>query len=208
MTAEWVAAVASVGTLLVIAATAIAAIVQLRHIRAANQLTGLLRFSELFESDEMQEATHFIEHDLLEKLHDPNFVAGLLETNTDRREHRELRVCDFMEQQGSYVKFGMIEKAQYLDVTGAYVTSMWVALKGVVALRRAARNSSAIYENFEYLASISQSSDSRHKSRRPAPELMPESEWRRIAQRYMSNAGLSSVEKVNKPATEIVESRN
>lgn len=143
MTAEWVAAYAAVGTLLVIAATAFAALVQLRHIRAANQLTGLLHFTAVFESDEIQSATAFIEQQLPEKLRDPQFVRGLLRVNTDRREHLELRVCDFLEQQGSYIKYGMIDKDQYIDLVGAYVTSMWAALKEVVALRRAARDNGA-----------------------------------------------------------------
>ena len=102
----------------------------------------------------MQAATHFIEHELPQRLHEPDFIAQLLEINTDRRQHPELRVCDFLEQQGSYIKHGMIDQKQYMDLVGAYVSSMWHALKPVVALRRAARDSSAMYENFEYVASL------------------------------------------------------
>lgn len=141
MSAEWVSAIAAAGTLIVIAATAFAALVQLRHIRAANQLTGLLHFTDRFESDEIQSANVFIERELPQRLRESTFVNGLLEANTDRREHPELRVCDFMEQQGSYIKYRMIDREQYMDLVGAYVTSMWDALRGVVAIRRTARNS-------------------------------------------------------------------
>ncbi len=58
MSPESVSAVAAAGTLIVIAATAFAALVQLRHIRAANQLTGLLHFSAVFESDDIQTRSH------------------------------------------------------------------------------------------------------------------------------------------------------
>lgn len=181
---------AAVGTLVVIAATAAAALVQLRHIRAANQLTGLLNFTEAFESDAIQGANAFIHRELPQRLRETSFVQGLLEINTDRREHPELRVCDFMEQQGSYIKFGMIDKDQYIDLTGAYVSSMWDALQSVIALRRAARNSGAMYENFEYIASLA-----RH--RRPAqiyPDrvevLLPEAQWRDLAQRTMAAANI------------------
>ena len=191
MSAEWVSAVAATGTLVVIAATAFAALVQLRHIRAANQLTGLLHFTAVFESDDIQSANAFIEHELPQKLRDGAFVKGLLETNTDRREHPELRVCDFMEQQGSYIKYGMIDKEQYIDLVGAYVSSMWQALQDVVAVRRAARNNAAVYENFEFLASIA----ARRKTRPQVypygvPALMPEKEWRAMADRVRRDANV------------------
>jgi hypothetical protein len=197
VTPEWVAAIAAVGTLIVIAASAFAALVQLRHIRSANQLTGLLHFSEVFESDEIQGATNFIEHRLSDKLRDPDFVKGLLEVNTDRREHPELRVCDFLEQQGSYIKYGMIDRDQYIDLVGAYVTSMWEALKEVVALRRVARDTGTMYENFEFLACLA-------KLQRIVPQkyphgvepLMPETKWRSIAKRAIANAEPDDVNEI------------
>lgn len=190
MTPEWLSAGASVGTLLVIAATAFAALVQLRHIRSANQLTGLLHFTAAFESDDIQSANTFIEQQLQQKLRDPIFVRGLTAVNTDRREHPELRVCDFMEQQGSYIKYGMIDSAQYVDLVGAYVTSMWEALREVVALRRAARNSGAMYENFEFLASLAmQQRDKLQGFPGHVPVLMPETQWREIAQRIIDARG-------------------
>ena len=189
MSADWVSAIAATGTLVVIAATAFAALVQLRHIRAANQLAGLLHFTDAFESDEIQSANAFIERELPQRLHESAFVNGLLEVNTDRREHPELRVCDFMEQQGSYINYGMIDREQYMDLVSAYVTSAWEALKGVVALRRTARNSAAMYENFEFLASMAST-----RKRRPqiypygvAP-LMTSDEWRAMAERIQQDA--------------------
>jgi hypothetical protein len=192
MTAEWVSALAAAGTLAVIAATAFAALAQLRHIRAANQLTGLLHFTAAFESDEIQSANAFVEHELPTKLHEPAFVSGLLEVNTDRRQHPELRVCDFMEQQGSYIKYGMIDREQYIDLVGAYVRSMWQALREVIAIRRAARNSGAMYENFEFLASLAMRAERRPPQPFPGDvrALMSEHEWREIAQRVIAEATL------------------
>ncbi len=181
MSAEWVTALAAVGTLIVIAATAIAAMVQLRHIRSANQLMGLLHFTTLFESEAMQSANTFIAAELPRKLQDETFVKGLLEANSDRREHPELLVCDFLEQQGSYIKFGMIDKAQYIDLTGAYVSSMWEQLRVVVAIRRVARDSGAMYENFEYLASLANLRKTKPQVYPGGvPVLMPEEQWREI----------------------------
>jgi hypothetical protein len=182
MSAEWVSALAAVGTFVVIAVTAIAATIQLRHIRASNQLTGLLHFTQSFGSEAMQSANKFIEEALPRKLQDDAYVKGLMAANPDRREHPELIVCDYMEQQGSYVKFGMIDKAQYLDITGAYVSSSWEMLREVVAIRRKARNSDAMYENFEYIASLALMRTARRTSAFPSgvPRLLPQSEWRTI----------------------------
>ncbi|MBC5823532.1 MAG: hypothetical protein GIW99_07465 [Candidatus Eremiobacteraeota bacterium] len=63
-------------------------------------------------------------------------------------------MCDFIEQSGSYIKYGMLDADQYLDLSGAYVWSMWQRLQDVVAMRRVARNSDEMYENFEYLAAL------------------------------------------------------
>lgn len=189
MTAEWISAFAAVGTLVVIAATAFAALVQLRHIRSANQLSGLLHFTSVFESNEIQHANVFIARELEQKMQNSEFINGLLEANTDRREHPELRVCDFLEQQGSYIKFGMIEKGQYIDLVGAYVRSMWDALQVVVALRRVARNSGAMYENFEYLASLAAADATKPQAfPRGVAILMDEQRWRQLAEQTIAKA--------------------
>jgi hypothetical protein len=193
MTPEWVSAFASVGTFVVIAATAFAALVQLRHIRSANQLSGLLHFTSVFESESIQSANTFIEHELENRLRDPVFVRELLEVNTDRRDHPELRVADFLEQQGSYIKFGMIDRAQYIDLVGAYVLSMWRALHKVVAVRRLARDTGTMYENFEYLASLASNA-------KLTPQIYPhgvsalvsESEWREMARNVIARAGIEN----------------
>lgn len=191
MSAEWISAIAAAGTLIVIAATAFAALVQLRHIRAANQLTGLLHFTAVFESDEIQSANVFIECELPQRLRESAFVKGLLEVNTDRREHPELRVCDFMEQQGSYIKYGMIDREQYIDLVGAYVTSMWQALRGVVAIRRAARDNAAMYENFEFLASLASTRKQRSQVYPYGVKaLMSEVEWRGMAEDIKRDANI------------------
>lgn len=187
MSAEFLSTFAALGTFVVIAATAVAAMIQLRHIRSANQLTGLLHFTAIFESEQMQNANKFVEESLRRELQNPAFVNGLMSPNPDRREHPELFVCDFLEQQGSYIKFGMIDKTQYMDITGAYVWSMWLQLHDVVALRRLARESNAMYENFEYLASLVQLRDARTQSGGfPAgvPRLLTEDEWRGLGSTF------------------------
>ncbi|MDQ2680235.1 MAG: hypothetical protein M3Y21_04315 [Candidatus Eremiobacteraeota bacterium] len=56
MTVEQISAAASVATVVVIAATAIAALIQLRHMSAGNQLDAILSLEADFRSAQVQEA--------------------------------------------------------------------------------------------------------------------------------------------------------
>jgi hypothetical protein len=183
MTAETLSAIAAVGTFIVIAVTAFAAIVQLRHIRAGNQLAGLLHHVARWESDELQSAAKFVENELPAKLKDPDFLESLWTDNPDRRVHQELRVADWCEQMGSYIKYGMISEAQYLDLGAAYVDVMWGRLREVVAIRRAASGSNAMYENFEFLAARAKTFNAAHPAGnypRHAKHLLLEEDWKKI----------------------------
>lgn len=184
MTAEYLAAFASIGTFVVIAVTAIAAVVQLRHIRSANQLTGALHITERFRSEEIQGATRFIYDQLPARLRDPAYRAELMFPGSpDRRAHPELFVADLFEQAGSYIKHGMLDAPQFLDFAGSYARNMWQQLREVVALRRAATNDAAQYENFEYMAALADDYSGAHGGGtypRGARRLMPEEEWRSL----------------------------
>jgi hypothetical protein len=184
MTPEAIGAVASVGTFLVIAVTAFAALVQLRHIRAANQLTGLLPYIARWESDAVQSANRFVESELSAKLKQEDFLVGLWLRNPDRREHPELRVADWCEQMGSIIKYGMVSEDQFLDLAAWYLESMWDQLREVVAIRRAATESSGEYENFEFLAVRAKAFSATHPSGnypRGVERLLQDEEWKTLA---------------------------
>lgn len=183
MTPETLSAIAAVGTFIVIAVTAFAALVQLRHIRAGNQLTGLLHHVARWESDELQSAAEFVENELPSKLKDPEFLESLWARNPDRRVHQELRVADWCEQMGSYIKYGMLSEAQYLDLGASYVDSMWDQLREVILIRRAATGANAMFENFEFIAARAKAFVAAHPTGnypRHVKHLMLEEEWRKI----------------------------
>jgi hypothetical protein len=110
----------------------------------------------------VQSAIRFVHEHLPERLRDPQYRAELLGPDTDRRTHPELIVADMFEQIGSYVKYGMIDKNQLLDVAGGFAISMWEASKEAVALRREGTGSSSIYENFEYLVVLAKDFAKQH----------------------------------------------
>ena len=181
--AEYLTAYASIATFLVIAATAIAAFIQLRHIHGANQLAGLLHLTEAWRGDMFQSANTFIREELPARLRDPAFRAQLAGPDPDRRNHPELFIADMLEQTGSYIKYGMIDGEQFLDLTSSYIIHTWDNLKEVVLLRRAASGGNAMYENLEYLAVRAQDFENRFPNGnypRGIRRLIAESEWRNV----------------------------
>ena len=73
MTLEALSTAAAIGTFLVIAATAIAALIQLRHLRVSNQLQGLLAILSLPYEPILHESFEFVSHELEARLRDPEF---------------------------------------------------------------------------------------------------------------------------------------
>jgi hypothetical protein len=185
MSPEMLNAFASVATFVVITVTAIAALVQLRHMRAGNQLTGMMEYINHWQNPEMQRAIMFVQSDLPAKLREPWYRAELFEQYVDRTQHLELQPADWCEQAGSYIKFGLITEAQFLDLAGSFVSYMWEALIEVIAIRRVAFNNQLMYENFEYLVTLERRKEQRQGEAGgyPAgtPRLLSMDEARRIA---------------------------
>jgi hypothetical protein len=138
-------------TLLVVAAAAVAALIQLRHLRASNQLNGLLTVLETWQNAQFQEWMEFVRDELPGKIKDPTFLDGLRTRPINRRVHPEMHVCDWYEQVGSYMKNGLLEERSFLDIISANADEHWVLLWPVIAILRERAGPSA-YENFEYLA--------------------------------------------------------
>jgi len=161
MSLELVNTFATLGTFVVIAATAIVAIVQLRHARSSNQIEALAEFREGTQHPEMRLAERFVLHDLSEKLEDPGFRyqlanQGFMTAEAQSSWHDIRRVANFFENMGALVKNGLADRSMVLDIFSTQVLMVWARLTPVVAIRRQASGDNAIWENFEYLAVLSQ----------------------------------------------------
>ena len=150
MTLEFWIAFGTVGTFVVIAASAIAAFVQLRHIRRGNQLPGLLSVLELFQQPQIHELVNFVRQDLTSRMQDPEFRASLSKVPIDRRQHPELHLCELYEEIGSYLRSGLIDEELFLRAHWYNVGLYWQLLAPTIAIARQPRP--YIFENFEYLA--------------------------------------------------------
>jgi hypothetical protein len=138
-------------TLVVVAAAAVAALIQLRHLRASNQLNGLLTVLETWQNAQFQEWMEFVRDELPARITEPAFIHSLRKRPINRRVHPELHVCDWYEQVGSYMKNGLLDERSFLDIISANANEYWDSLWPVIAILRERRGPSA-YENFEYLA--------------------------------------------------------
>lgn len=153
MSAELLAAIGSIGTFVVIAATAVTAVVQLRHMRGSNQIAALTEMRETIESEKFVHARHRVFYEI---------VPGL--TNIELRKRMMTRVLDadlndisfvgnVFETLGAFVKFRIIDKIIACDLWGGVALMAWQHLLPIVALRRRVMGPS-LWENFEYFAAL------------------------------------------------------
>jgi hypothetical protein len=153
MSAEWVTAIATAGTFVVIAASAIAALLQLRHMRGSNQIVALTECREKLESEEFQNAREFVALKLPELLNDRE-MQRRLELPFFPSELRPAgNVANFFESMGAFVRFNIIDRRIACDLWCGVVVACWNGLLPVTRIRR--KLDPGIWENFEYLAVLS-----------------------------------------------------
>lgn len=151
-----------VGTLLVFIGTAVAALAQIRHLRASNELDALLRITEQLRADDLQESFRYVQTGLDAKTADANYRRELGGVGfVDARIHPEINVCNWFNEVGTLVKNRLIDEDTFLDLFSRLVTYYWGRLAPVIALFRRRRGPSQ-YENFEYLAMLAARWDDRH----------------------------------------------
>jgi hypothetical protein len=161
---DWnaVSALSSLATFLVVAASAVAAIFQLRHIRAANQITASLELMSRVSSAEFQRVIQYVFHGELDrKLEDPAYRAELLKTPVDLARHPEASLLATWEQMGSIIKLGLTSEEAFMDTTSTQCIAAWNKLGPVIAYIRRVRGPQ-VYDNFEWLASRSIMWEQRH----------------------------------------------
>lgn len=157
MSAEWVAAVASAGTFVVIAASAIAALLQLRHSRGSNQIIALTEIRETLESPYFREAQRFVSYELPKRLQDPNERLRIAQPQSQfEGEYQAIdTVANFFENLGVFVKNRIIDEKIACDMWSYVILRNWNALLPIVTFVREDLKAPSVWENFEFLALIS-----------------------------------------------------
>jgi hypothetical protein len=152
MQLELVNAIASLGTVVLLGATALAGIIQLRHLRAGNELGALLSIERDFRSPALQDALCDVQSRLAARIEDPEYRAQLSAAGyVDPGRHPEMLLCNWFNRTGALVRRGFVKEELFLDSFGRLVSYYWQLLGPVVALLRRSRGRGQ-YASFEYLA--------------------------------------------------------
>lgn len=181
MSAEWVGAIASLLTFVVIGATAVTALVQLRHMRNSNQIAVFSEMRHTLESAAFQTALTFVRREVPEKSGDPEFRMRLLDP--------ESKEAQLVQNLGNFldgalaplVKHGMVDRDLACDLFYMPVVRTWDNLAQYIATRRAALGYD-MWEDLEYLALLCKDFRTRfpegtypaHARRLPLPPPWPE----------------------------------
>lgn len=152
MSADVISAIATVLTALIIGVSAVIAMIQLRHMRAGNELEAVLSLERDFRNDELQVALRYVQADLPQKLHDRAY-RGELERRgfIDHRAHPEIIVCNWCNTMGTLLRHRLVGEATFMALFARLIAYYWDALEPVVAIMQRARGSTQ-YDDFEYLA--------------------------------------------------------
>lgn len=149
MSLELLNTLASIGTFTVIAASAIAAAIQLRHLNRNNQLQAVLALRAERNLTEIDQAYEFVVTQLQDKLKDQAYRDELEREEAPSRErHKELLLADFYEHIGAYVKKKLIDEDVYFEQAspGRY----WALVEPAIAIYRRRRGKHC-FDDFEYL---------------------------------------------------------
>lgn len=157
MTADWVTAIATLGTFVVIAASAGAALMQIRHMRSGNAISLLTAYNNEFDTQEFQLAFAYVRSDLPIRLREDAVLDALAEAPPFLGEFAAIRtIANFFEDMGAFVFTGLLDEFIVCTLYSENVTSAWASIAPVTALLRYKIGTPSIWENFEYLAERAQ----------------------------------------------------
>lgn len=153
MNAEWLTAIATAVTAAVIFASAVAALIQIRHMRSGNAIALLTAYNNEFDTQEFQLAFDYVRSKLPERLKDDEVLDALAGAPPFVGEFAAIRtIANFFEDMGAFVLTRLLDKQIVCSLYSENVTSAWASIAPVAALLREKLQAPSVWENFEYLA--------------------------------------------------------
>jgi hypothetical protein len=169
MSLEFWNTVATFGTLVVIAVTAIAATVQLRFLRRNNQIAYLNELRKSVIADDFLAAVEFIARELPDQIQDSAFRYELaqrgpaLKSEKATLANRQVYlVSSFYESMGATVAMRLVDSETVIREREGLIIETWRLLEPVTVLHRRAAGEDRIMENFEYLVVLANAWRARH----------------------------------------------
>jgi hypothetical protein len=174
---ETLNAIANVATLLLLTATAIAGIRQLRHLDAGNQLAATSAIEQDFRAADVQAALRYVQEQLATRMADSGYRRTLAAAGyIDPVEHPEMILCNWFNRVGALLYRGLVAEEPILELFGRLIVYYWELLKPTIAVLRRTRGP-AQYAAFEYLADRAGAwvaDRSRRDGRRPTRVPLPD----------------------------------
>ena len=167
MSLELLNTLASITTTIIIAATAIAAMVQLRHLRNGNQIAGQLALRQVLLDSGFWLAMGRARFEIPTLLKDPRFRQFVREYHVNTEPTVEdderfetpyvavLTVGRNLENVGNMIRNGLTDPRIFLEQYADLVETAWNATEPLLKIRREAVGSDAPWEDFEYLTVLS-----------------------------------------------------
>jgi hypothetical protein len=190
MSLELINTLASLATVLIVATAAVAALIQLRHLRSGNQITAILAIGEQFQSQDFRDAYSVVRHGLAQAMESPlfreyaaRFVDGqpLPDVGADDVEVRRAAILigNAYEQVGILIKHDVVGGDIFLDRYSGTIIGMWNMLATFIAFLRDAVGDSELFENFELLVVHAKKWEREHTSSYPigTPRLVLHNPW-------------------------------
>jgi hypothetical protein len=157
MSLELVNTLATSGTFVVIAATAIVAIVQLRHARSSNQIAAITEMRETLESEKFRRDRSFVVENVPKVLADPAERNKLGRQILPPELDAVRDMANFFETMGAFVKLGIVDRALVCDLWDGVVFKTWKQLEPIIMIMRKVSDR-GLWTSFEYLAVICEES--------------------------------------------------
>ena len=161
MSLEQWSTLATITTTLIIGATAIAAIVQLRHLRAGNQIAGQLALRQVLLGDDFMTAMGRTRSEIPALLKEPEFCEFVrtfhLPSASEGPARYEtayaaaLTVGRNLENVGNMIRNGLTDKRIFIEQYANLVEMAWESTEPLLRMRREATGRDTAWEDFEYL---------------------------------------------------------
>jgi hypothetical protein len=176
---------ASLATTLIVAATAIAAIVQLRHLRAGNQIAGQLALRQVLLDDNFMSAMRRIRMEVPALVTDPDFHTFVYKFHVEPQTKRDDRYEDVytaalmvgrnLENIGNMVRNGLTDERVFLEQYDSLVVAAWEGTEPLLRMRREAEGTDTAWEDFEYLTVLARKrlAESRSVFPKGAQRILP-----------------------------------
>lgn len=155
MTPEWLTATASGATLVVVAIAAFAALRQMGHMRAGNQVALFTAYNTEWDSPEFSNAFAFVRSLSIDQM-DWETLDALAHGRFLGEFHKIRLIANFFEDIGAFVQVGILPKTLVCMLYSSNIQDLWQKLSPIVYFLRESRGVPGIWEHFEYLAVMSE----------------------------------------------------